>query len=157
MIAIVQENNLKALQATLQTHLPGVLTQILAEQTVDSVPLPDIADYEIGYKDVLLRDRYPRISLFPEGPQIEPAGQNAMEYTDTVACVLAVTDSDPATLTKRIMRYTEAIRETIQRNQTLGGACSYASVTNIENYPGGAGSKIIAVSIVTVEIFTEVR
>jgi hypothetical protein len=157
MINLAQEKTLYALKTTLQTYLPGVLSQITTEQTEDSVSLPDVADYEIGYKDVLQRDRYPRMAFYPEGPEIEPAGQNAMDYTDTVSCVLAVTDYDPEVLVKRMLRYTEAIRETVQRHQTLGGACSYAFVSNIQHYPGAAGSKLLAVAIVTVEISTEVR
>jgi hypothetical protein len=55
------------------------------------------------------------------------------------------------------MRYAEAVREVIQRHQTLGGACTYASVETIQPYPGAAGQKQIAVVVLTVGIQVEVQ
>ena len=153
-VRIVSEDDLYAIEATLKTNLPGVISEINALKT--DLTLKAIGGYDVGFSNVLNRSHYPFIAVQPGRVEFDPSGQNSMAVDDSIDVVLAVTDTKPTRLTKQMMRYAEGIRYCIQRNSHLGGACNYAYVQSIDWYPGAAGKKQLSVAVLKIQINEEV-
>lgn len=148
------EELLVAAKATVVADTPAILTTIVSEAG-DSIPLPNFRIHELGYSNVLQRTKYPVIAFSPADADIDTAGQNAMRTYFDILVMIACTDSDPEKLVLKQMRYAEAIRETVQRNSTLGDVAGYAWISKIDYFPAAPGQKKIAVAVLTLSTDTE--
>ena len=150
---LYSEELINGIETTLKNNMATTLT---AAQTAagDDLVLDNIAEYQKAWLQILNRPDYPTIGIQPAPYRYEPAGYQVMdgEYEFDIVC--AISDADSENLQKKLLRYSEVIREIIQRNPTLEGVC-------LEAYPSGGNFKPAAsglsVCVVTVVAQTEIR
>jgi len=152
MISRASEEILYAAKNTIAADIPAILATMQTEAG-DNIPLPDFKIYGLGY-NVEAKAKYPVILFHQAEVEIEESGQNAMSYNFDIEAVIACDDTDPEKLTKKIMRYAEAVREVVQRNSSLTNACHYAKVTRVQYYSGEA--RQLAIAVITINIFIEI-
>ena len=151
------ENALYDLKDFVQANIGAYLAAIVAEKA-DGIALPTFAIYELGYKDPFGRRDYPVICFVPSAIEIEPANQ-VEDIEITVDVVFALTSSDPQNpeieLTKKQLRYSDALRALIADDATLGGKVSIADTIGVEYFPADPENPKINLTILEVRIIIE--
>lgn len=154
---IPMEKALFDLKDFVQANIGTYLSAIEVE-TADGISLPPFVVYEVGYKNLFGQRDYPRICFVPDITDFESQNQ-AEDIEITVDAIFALTSSDPkdpeAELTKKQLRYSDALRALISDNNSLGGKISIADVKSADYFPADPKNPKINVTIVKVKIITE--
>jgi hypothetical protein len=136
-------------QNNIETYLSAIETE-----KGDGILLPIFAVYELGYNNPFGQRSYPVICFVPSEIDIEPPGREE-DIDIIVDVVFALTGNTPEELTKKQMRYTDAIRSLIASDNTLGGKVSLADTENANFFPADPDSQQINLTIMTIKIITE--
>ncbi len=151
------ENALYGLKDFVESNIGTYLAAIEAEKG-DGISLPTFAIYDLGYKDPFGQRDYPVICFVPDGVVIEPENQ-AEDIEIIVDMVFALTSSDPENpmieLTKKQLRYSDALRTLIADDASLGGKVSIADTNGVEFFPADPENPKINLTIIEVKIIIE--
>ena len=103
--------------------------------------LPDFKNIELGGRDPFNCKKYPTlmIHLSDETPEWESLTSVASELRVDLA--ISVTNPNIDTAHRYQIRYTEAIKEMIEYDQTFGNIALISGLQNIRHYPPGAGGQ----------------
>ncbi len=121
---------LEGLKSYLETQMASRILSWKGENPGQD--LPDIAEYDIGYKDVLVGLRaYPAILVVSDG--WSSYDSYTTEYS--VSCCLAYKCDDPSQLEAYGEALMDCLEDSIRSDNTLGGLCldigDVKAVTNV--------------------------
>lgn len=106
----------------------------------DSVLLEDIKEHVVGDLNALKKNRYPMAFYYPMSIDVEQADLGSDEIRMQVFVSLSLKGSDSDNLVIRALRYSDCLRELVNDDRTMGGACDEARVVKVNYFssePGG--------------------
>lgn len=145
-----------ALRTTIVNNSAAALLAIQTE-AADSITLDNFATVLVGYNNIFNQRNYPVCFIYPADVRYEDSAMRAELVTMRLEVWYAVTHKVTDTLTKKLMRYADAIRTIIFENNTLGGAVIDAVTQEAEFWPGGPDNAGIAAGKVVVSLVSELR
>ena len=115
--------------------------EAMQELKSDSAGLTDIKVHVIGDLEALKQTRYPMAFYYPTEITVEPLdlGDDEIRVELYVAIILKGADGDK--LTMKALRYSECLRQLVNADHTLGGACDYARVSRVNYYASEPGAE----------------
>jgi len=151
------ENALFDLKDFVQANIGTYLAAIETEKG-DGISLPVFAVCKVGFIDLFSQRNYPAVCFVPDNTDIEPPSREE-DIDIAVDMVFALTSSDPENpeteLTKKQMRYADAIRALIASDNNLTGKVSLADTRNADFFPADPNNPKINLTIMRIEIITE--
>jgi hypothetical protein len=150
------ENYIYALKNTVADNIKTALSAIEAEKK-DGITLDDFITCEVGYNNVFGQRAYPVCFFYPANVLYEPSAIQAELVTFTVEIWFAIKHTVADSLTKKLMRYSDAVRTVIFENNTLGGAVIDTNTSEAEFWPGGADNSNMAAAKIVVTMISELR
>lgn len=145
-----------ALKAAILSSAGTVLTA-MQTQLDDGIILDNFEEVKVGYKNVFGQRAYPVCYIYPGKAGWEEYAMSAELVEFRLELWFAVTDKDPEALTKKLMRYINALKEVVNDNSTLDGAVVNAAVIEAEFWPGGPDNSSVGAGRVVVRLRTEER
>jgi hypothetical protein len=106
----------------------------------DGIDLPDLKEHIVGDMDALKKSRYPMAFYYPMEINVEPLDMGSDEIRMQVYVAILLKGADGDKLTTKALRYSDCLREMVNDDHTLGGACDYARVSKVNYFssePGG--------------------
>jgi hypothetical protein len=135
----VLEDALYAIKDHVEGNFSTYLEAMLTLKS-DNLDLPDIKVHIVGDLDALKQTRYPMAFYYPMEITVEPLDIEEDEIKMQVYVALILKGSDGDALTTKALRYSDCLREMVNDDHTLGGACDYARVSKVNYFssePGG--------------------
>jgi len=145
-----------ALKTTISSNSVAALSAIQTEAD-DGIVLSNFADIEVGYKNVFNQRNYPVCFIYPADVRYEDSAISSELVTMRFELWFAVTHKVSDSLTKKLMRYADALRTIIFENSTLGDKVINAITQEAEFWPGGPDNAGIAAGKVVVSLVDELR
>ncbi|MCK9569950.1 hypothetical protein M0R72_13485 [Candidatus Pacearchaeota archaeon] len=146
------EDILYDLKAWLASKVPTNLRAIETERA-DGMVLADPVLYEVSDADPWGHATYPVVLIYPtEAPVLSDADSGHDEIQLAAEILVAISDGSPSEGTKRILRYIEAIRETIRDDRTMTAQVDLISTTRMIYYPTDPDSAGIRIATIGVDI-----
>jgi len=107
----------------------------------DGLALDDIKAHVVGDMEALKQSRHPMAFYYPTEITVEPLdlGEDEIRMELYLAIVLKGADGDK--LTMKALRYSECLRQLVNADHTLGGACDYARVSRVNYYASEPGAE----------------
>jgi hypothetical protein len=107
----------------------------------DGLALDDIKVHVVGDLEALKQTRYPMAFYYPMEINVEQLdlGNDEIQMQMYVSIVLKGADGDK--VTTKALRYSDCLREMVNDDHTLGGACDYARVSKVNYYASEPGTE----------------
>ena len=115
----------------IEDYLPARITEINQVKN-DSVVLQQMKKYIKGYKGGLNESNYPVAMVFSGYFEFEEAGNRADEADNIITVLIILTGNNEEIITEKLMRYGDAIRNTVLNDETFGGLAAKAYTGKIE-------------------------
>ena len=122
----------------------------------DGITLDD-PEIVFGYHDLFGRLKYPVLCFIPDNPAQSPAANSSDMIDLPMGIVIVITENDKDRLTRKMLRYTDAIFSLIRKDCTLGESCVYSKITASDLFPGAPSSKDKAVISIDIVMTREER
>lgn len=149
-IEVVTEGLKDYLEANLGTYLINIETD-----AADGIEL-GTPTYELGYKDIFGRNRYPAVLVVLDYVEQEESGAGSAWLSAHADVVIAVTASSPDVLSKKLMRYMDAVYQLIGENESLGGLCLVSSFEGSDFLYGAPGAKDFGVVTISIKMTNDI-
>jgi len=147
------EDILYNLASWIKAGIAAYLTGIMAVKAADPVTLATPKDVQVSDADPWGQTEYPMILIYPtEAPVESDADSGHDELSVTAEIMIAISEGDPISGTKRILRTTEAVREMIRDDRSMGGNANMISTRGIAYYPGDPESPAVRIATITTQI-----
>jgi hypothetical protein len=121
------------------------LTAMETEKS-STIVMADLKEISVGDLAVFEKNMSPVGFLFPTNITIEGLDLGQDEINADVLVVIALEGGDKDELAIKALRYAECFRQMVNAEKTLGGACDYARVKQV-NYFGPAPGDVQTMSI----------
>jgi hypothetical protein len=138
----------------LETNLGTYLTAIETD-AADGISL-GTPTYELGYKDIFGRNKYPAVLVVLDYVSQEESGAGSAWLLANIDVVVAVTASSPDVLSKKLMRYMDAVYQLIGENESLGGLCLVSSFEGSDFLYGAPGAKDFGVVTISIKLTNDI-
>lgn len=150
--------NIHAMMSGLKTYVQAQLPARLAlVETELGTTITDLADHVLGYREALSSDRYPIAFFVASSATPEDSAQHGQWLVLEADIVIAYRHSQPAALETALLGYSDALRNLVGADESLGGLCDVAAITYIDWYHGAPGAKDIGVVVVSISMRSELR
>lgn len=103
--------------------------------------LPDFKEIAIGGRDPFDCGHYPSLSMHLSNEDEEWQSLTDLESELKVDIAISVMNPRADTAHRYQLRYTEAFKEMIKDDQTIGNLAMLAGIQGIRHYPPGAGGQ----------------
>lgn len=140
----------------LKTYFDDNLATFIAavNAQVTSNKISDMRDIEVGRFTALHASSYPVMNIIPGPSPIEALSQGFDEMRMEPAIYIADRVSDSEASYLKLLRYADAVRDSLLDDTTGGDAFDYITVSEIAPYPSDANS--IAVVVIRCETLLQV-
>lgn len=143
------ETALEALETLFETYMDTYLTGISAAKD-DGLVLESFKSIEISDSDPFSRTAYPVLLLSVEDMVNEVVSMGHDEWTTSIAAIIVASEGTPDLMTRKMLRYVEAVREIIRDYPTASNAVDLISVESVNYEPTAPGD--VSVKIATVHL-----
>lgn len=133
-VQLKTENFLDALKANFVANY----AEFLEDQPGE---LSDFKNIELGGRDPFNCKKYPTLMIHLSGDDPEWESLTSVEGELRVDLAISVTHPKADTAHRFQLRYSEAIKEMVSADQTLGNIALISGLQNIRHYPPGAGGQ----------------
>ena len=141
------ETTLDILKDFLTEKIEGYLQEIRNETTEE---LPAFSSIMIG-QDYTKRGKVkPFILIDPALNDIDEEGQGVISAAYQIDVLVVVDGYDDEIVSRRCMRYADAIQFCLLDDDTLDGEVYHCRVNSVEYFPGGSGNEKYALLSLTV-------
>jgi len=146
--------HMAGLKSYVEANLPARLSQVEAEI---GATVADIADHVLGYRDTLTASHYPCAFYVASSGTPEESAQHGEWFALDADILIAYRASTPEALETALLAYSDALRNLVGEDESLGGLCDVAQITYIDWYHGAAMEKDKGVVVVSITMRTELR
>jgi hypothetical protein len=135
----VLEDTLYCIKEHVAGHLSSYL-EAMVDLKEDGIDLPDIKVHVVGDMDALKQNRFPMAFYYPTEITVSPLdlGEDEISIQVFVSVILKGADGDK--LTTMALRYTDCLRQMVNADHTMGGACDFARVSKVGYFASEPGS-----------------
>ena len=144
----------EGLKVFLEDNLGTYLTAI-ETAAADSIDL-GTPTYELGYKDIFGRNKYPAVLIVLDFVEQEESGAGSAWLSAHIDIVVAVTASSPDVLSKKLMRYMDAVYQLLGESEDLGGVCLLSGFEGSDFLYGAPGAKDFGVVTISIKITNDI-
>jgi hypothetical protein len=136
----ILEDTLYAVKYCVETHFSSYLEAMNNLKDDPTSDLDDIKEHIVGDMDALKKNRYPMAFYYPMEINIDQLDLQEDEIKMQVYVAIILKGADGDKLTTKALRYSSCLREMVNADHTMDGACDYARVSKVNYFasePGG--------------------
>ena len=134
------EDTLYAIKDHVEGHFSAYVLA-MNELKDDEKAIDDIKVHIVGDLEVLKQSRYPMAFYYPTEINIEPLDLGHDEIRMDVYLAIILRGASDDKLTTKALRYSDSLRQLVNDDHTLGGACDFARVSRVNYYASEPGTE----------------
>lgn len=138
------ESTLEDTLYAIKTHVEGNFSSyVVAMNSLksDSAVIENIKVHVVGDLEVLKQPRYPIALYYPTEITVEALDLGDDEIRMEVYLAIVLRGASDDKLTTKALRYSDCLRQLVNDDHTLGGACDYARVSRVNYYASEPGTE----------------